>query len=324
MTSFSIIIPIYNNAPFLQEAINSVLDQSYKHYEIILIDDGSTDGSYAICNEYEQRYENIHCIKISHSGPGAARNAGIAAAVGDYILFIDADDYWRDIELLRKIDHQIRYRKAEVVMYQMIQVTEQGILILSSRKSRFPDTKSTFLLKEIYPALVKSGQVVGSAWNKCVSRKVLMDNQISFPEGTTGEDIDWVFQLFSSVRTICFLNEEAYAYRQYKSDYRASYSKDGAHNLAVIIRRWAEKLKEGSVPNHNAVAGLLAFEYGIFMGYSHQVSAEERKLMRNYQYLLSYGLDRKTKMIARFHKCFGYRLTCFAIRCYLLGRQLRR
>lgn len=324
MTSFSIIIPVYNNAPFLQEAINSVLDQSYSHYEIILIDDESTDSSYAICCEYEQQHENVHCIKISHSGAGAARNAGVASAVGDYIIFLDADDYLRDIELLKKIDHQIRHRKADIVMYQMIQVTEKGLLIRSSRKSNFPNNKSAFLLKEIYPILVKSGQVLASACNKCVSRNLLEKNNIVFPEGTTGEDIEWVFQLFSSVRTICFLNEEAYAYRQYKSDHRASYSKDGAHNLAVIIRRWAEKLKEGSVPNHDAVAGMLAFEYGIFMGYSHQVSAEERKLMRNYQYLLSYGLDRKTKMIARFHKCFGYRLTCFAIRCYLLGRQLRR
>lgn len=321
---FSIIIPVYNNASYLCDAVDSVLQQSYTEFELFLVDDESTDDSSVICQRYADEYNNVKYIRIDHSGPGAARNAGLQAARGDYILFMDADDYWLDFGLLEKIRRQIDSLHPDVIMYQIIQIKENGALIIATRKLPFPDQDKSYILKEVYSELVKNGQVMSSACNKCVSKRLIDQYNIIFWEGITGEDIDWVLKVFSYIKTISFLNDEAYAYRQYPSSARASNSKNGAHNLAVIIRYWAKKLKHHKVPNQKAVAGILAYEYGIFMGYSHQVSPAERKLMKRYQYLLRYCLDKKTRMIAAFYKYTNYNITCLAVRCYLLIRWLLR
>lgn len=93
MRMVSVIIPVYNVVKYLPECINSVLRQSYKNYEIILIDDGSTDGSEAVCDLYGEKYENVHAFHKVNEGLGIARNYGLAQAKGDYVLFLDSDDY---------------------------------------------------------------------------------------------------------------------------------------------------------------------------------------------------------------------------------------
>ena len=323
-TFFSIIIPVYNCAPFLNECIDSILGQNYRNFEVIMIDDGSTDGSAQIAKSAAEEHPQFRCISANHVGAGAARNIGMEQAKGDYLLFLDADDYWRDRELLKSMDYEIRHYNVDVVMFQMIQVSQDGVLLLKTRKPPFPSGSGAFRLREVYPFLVRDGQVLASACTKCVRRSLVEEYKIKFMEGTTCEDIDWVLQLFSHVKTISFLNEEAYAYRQHRKGKRASEAEEGPYNLARVIRHWADLIKRNKVPNGKAVAGMVAFEYGVFMGYSHQVSGEERKRMKQYRYLLKYGLDRKTRMIAKFYNVFGYTVTCMAVRLYLLGRKFRR
>ena len=91
--TFSVIIPIYNVEAFLKECIDSVLQQTYKDYEIILVDDGSTDESGAIADTYARNYPGINVIHRNNGGLSAARNTGIEAAKGRYIIFVDSDDY---------------------------------------------------------------------------------------------------------------------------------------------------------------------------------------------------------------------------------------
>ena len=89
----SIIIPVYNVKPYLKRCVESVLNQSYTDFESILVDDGSTDGSSVICDEYLERDSRIRVIHKENGGLSDARNAGIKAAVGEYILFVDSDDF---------------------------------------------------------------------------------------------------------------------------------------------------------------------------------------------------------------------------------------
>ena len=96
---YSIIIPVYNVEKYLKQSIQSVLDQSYEDFEVILIDDGSTDKSPAICDELAEKDERVKVIHKQNGGVSSARNEGIRQAKGDYILFLDADD-WYDTKLL--------------------------------------------------------------------------------------------------------------------------------------------------------------------------------------------------------------------------------
>lgn len=96
----SVIIPVYNAEKYIRETLDSIIKQSYKNLEIILIDNGSKDRSPDIIQKYEAKYPEIHMIEGSGKGPGASRNRGLKLAKGDYIVFADADDYLPDKEIL--------------------------------------------------------------------------------------------------------------------------------------------------------------------------------------------------------------------------------
>ena len=93
---FSVIIPVYNSEKYLNKCIDSIVTQDYENFELILVDDGSSDSSQKICREYADRFENVSLICQENSGPSAARNRGIDCAKGDYITFVDSDDWVRD------------------------------------------------------------------------------------------------------------------------------------------------------------------------------------------------------------------------------------
>lgn len=100
---FSIIIPVYRTENFLHKCIDSVLSQTYPNFELILVDDGSPDNCPLICEEYAQHDNRVHVIHKSNGGAASARNVGIRAAHGDYIMFTDSDDYWNDSTALQSI-----------------------------------------------------------------------------------------------------------------------------------------------------------------------------------------------------------------------------
>ena len=96
MVIVSIIIPVYNTKNYIKFALQSVLRQTYRNWELILIDDGSTDGSSVICDEYKTKDKRIHVVHKLNSGVSETRNRGLDVATGKYVLFLDADDYWTD------------------------------------------------------------------------------------------------------------------------------------------------------------------------------------------------------------------------------------
>ena len=95
----SIVIPVYNVEKYLRECLDSVIVQSYRNKEVILVNDGSTDNSIEICEEYDMKYPFIKLINKKNGGLSDARNVGILNSTGEYILFLDSDDYWDDANL---------------------------------------------------------------------------------------------------------------------------------------------------------------------------------------------------------------------------------
>lgn len=318
---YSIIIPAYNAEQYIEQCIQSVLSQSFTDYEILVIDDGSVDNTGRIVQKMMEEYSAISVMQIIHSGAGAARNVGLEKAQGKYVIFLDADDYWTNPYLLKHLYRKLWQRDVDVVMFQMDKYTETGKLLLKYRKKPFPADKEYYCLNEIYETLVSDGQVLASSCNKCVRRSLLEKDHIVFQEGGLAEDIDWVLRLFSHIKSISFLDEISYAYRQHKG-YSASNDMRGPEYQARMVEDWATRLKQHEVSNAKAVSGLLAFEYGICLGYSQYLSPEMKQMLRDHRYLLEYALDRKTCMIRKFCRVFGLRLTCVAIRCYLFLRRL--
>ncbi len=114
----SVIVAVYNIAPFLKQCLNSLVSQTYSNYEVIMVDDGSSDGSGEICDGYAEKYENFKVVHQSNSGPGAARNSGICRANGEIIMFADGDD-WVSEDFIRVAAEAMRRNIADIVCFGM-------------------------------------------------------------------------------------------------------------------------------------------------------------------------------------------------------------
>ena len=317
----SIIIPVYNGAQTLNRCLRSILAQDFEDYQVIIVDDGSIDDTLALAQEWAARDQRFQVVSQHCYGPGKARNVGLTLARGEYVVYMDADDYWPRQDLLRNLAERIEKDVADVYMYQMVKVTEDGTVLERYTKPPFANADRVLSLDEVYEDLVRDGHTLAAAWNKCVRRKLMLKKDIRFREDVLGEDIDWVLQLFSHVRTICLLNIRAYAYTQHRTVSRSTRS-EAPNDLATIVDDWARRLGKGDIAHTKAAAGVVAFEYGICMGNYHRLSWENKKRMRRNAYLLDWGLDGKTLLIRRFYKILGYDLTCVAVRMYLLMRRI--
>lgn len=119
MIKLSIIVPIYNAQNHLKKCIESIINQTEKDIEIILIDDGSTDDSLKICNEYQRKDFRINVIHQNNSGVSIARNQGIKIAKGEYIGFVDSDD-WIDLDMFKRLLEEAKKTDADIVMCDAI------------------------------------------------------------------------------------------------------------------------------------------------------------------------------------------------------------
>lgn len=198
--AISIIIPIYNAEPFLTTCLESVLSQSFKDFELILINDGSTDGSLAICQNYVSRDSRIKIIDKCNEGVSIARNAGLKTAQGQWICFIDADDYILP-ETLSKL-----YTKA----------TGNGADIVFGNTQKLEDGNFSLMfdLKE-----ESSNKVIGSIrnlalWGYLFRANLIKDNHIHFIEGLAySEDAVFIYQVALHSHSIAFVNAPVYVYR---------------------------------------------------------------------------------------------------------------
>lgn len=317
----SIIIPVYNGEQVLARCLDSVRSQTFGDYQVIVVDDGSTDGSHALAQHYARQDGRFEVTSISHGGPGAARNKGLALAQGGYVVYMDADDYWVRNDLLEELNNRIQKMSADVYMYQMAKVTEDGQVLERYSKPPFEKADQVLPLDNVYQDLVRDGHTLAAAWNKCVRREMMVEKGIRFREDVLCEDIDWVLQLFSHVDTICLVNLRAYAYTQHRTASRSTQS-DAPNDLVAIIADWAGRAAGGNLARSDAVSGVLAFEYGICMGNHHLLSRDNKRWMVQSAHLLDRGLDRKTLLIRKFSRIFGYHLTCAAVRLYLTLRRI--
>lgn len=141
---FSIVCPVYNSEKYLSAAIDSVLEQDYKNWELVLVDDGSLDNSREIMSEYSERDSRIRLVHQDNSGPGAARNAGIEHSTGDYLVFLDSDDrlvpnYLSRLEPLANSN--------DLVFIDVLQVDEYGNAIAREEMSKFSHLDKDRLLR---------------------------------------------------------------------------------------------------------------------------------------------------------------------------------
>lgn len=218
MAKVSIIVPVYNAENFIKEAIESILNQSYGDFELILINDGSTDNSLEICEDYAKKDERIRIINNSNHGVSYSRNCGIKISTGKYLSFIDADDIISN-NFLEKLIYIIEEYNADCVSCQLKNFYGKNIQVLQNKKNKIQVFSADFS----YGMFTLYG---GFLANKLYKSELIKNNNLFLRDDIyICEDMFFNILYFSKCKKICFLKEELYFYRQYKtSSYNNFYS----------------------------------------------------------------------------------------------------
>lgn len=211
MPTISVIVPVYNVEPYLRRCVDSILNQTFSDFELILVDDGSPDNCGAICDEYAARDKRIKVIHKTNGGISDARNAGLEIAQGDYIGFVDSDDYIHPkmYEILVEV---MEREKTDLVQcwYQRVH-PDETMTFFSVEK--IPDVRSydcTTVFDQYYPYFAK--KVPGYVCIK-LYRKKLFDN-LRFPTGLVLEDLHVLFPILDKCESIALVDMPLYYYVQ--------------------------------------------------------------------------------------------------------------
>ena len=199
----SVIVPVYNVLPYIEKCINSLICQTYKNLEIILVDDGSCDGSGEICDKYAQKYKNIIVFHKNNEGLSSARNVGLVHVTGDYIGFVDSDDYIEQ-DMYEKMLQTMNNSKSDMCVCSFVREKEnsQRHVVLNDFDIQGLEYFKLFADKESMPYVV--------IWNKLF--KVDLLKGLKFPEDKIHED-QWVIHyIVSRAKKISLISSELYHY----------------------------------------------------------------------------------------------------------------
>jgi glycosyltransferase involved in cell wall biosynthesis len=206
MDLISIIIPIYNVEKYLSKCIDSVLNQSYAHCEIILVDDGSTDRSGEIADQYESLFpEKITVVHQENGGLGSARNTGLKRATGKYVLFLDSDD-WLERSTIEELYAEALKHGCDLSICNIVNVAEDDSIINENHENLPPNVELT--LKD-RPDMLFSNP---SACNKLFMRSLFLENNIFFPSGLWFEDICTISKLYLLDVKAVYIDRPLYYY----------------------------------------------------------------------------------------------------------------
>lgn len=321
----SIIVPLYRAELYVKKCFESIKSQTYKDIEIVFVDDGSPDTSGQIADKLSEEQDEF-CIKVIHQsngGASSARNAGIKVATGDYLLFIDADDFLKNNYSLERI---VSYAQSkdypDVIGFNIsyfYPTRDQYVnwVEYSEKITNAPDKET--LVQE----LVKSGTLPVSPCGKMIKRDTYNKSCIKFLEGSIGEDIPWTIQLFDKVSSISYMNEYHYCYRQeVATSVTGCFSEKKFLDLVSIIENLVPMIQSLSFneKTKECLYSFVGYELSIAMSGVHRLNKitkqNLRKKFRNLCWILQYTQNPKVRKVSRVYNIFGYDITELVLRIY--------
>lgn len=279
---FSIIVPVYN-APrsYLDRCINSITDQTFEALEIIIVNDGSNDGSDNACDEYANGDARIKVIHQKNQGVSVARNTGIEAATADWIMFVDADD-WLEQDACERLKQYLDNANCDILMFRAVkeyadrqtqmQYAFQPFILYDAQNV---DVREFLYLTAMQPPniLDKNFSSVCYSWDKVYRRSFLIDNKLRYPKGISkSEDKIFILNCFEKLGSLYHVDDTLYHYWIHSSSVCNKYSETAdidrlqlAQLLINISQRMDNELKELKTnSNYNLITkSLMRFLFGI-------------------------------------------------------------
>lgn len=264
----SFILPIYNVEKYLSECVKSILAQTYSDFEILLVDDGSPDNCPALCDEWARKDNRIKALHKPNGGLSDARNYGLDHAQGDYVVFVDSDDFWVNKDCLKHlmnvvdahpecdfIGYNCSYYYSDTKTYAKWVRYDENLVV--------PTYKNVAIC-----SLVTSGTMPMSACLKIIKRKSLSDMGLRFIKGTIAEDIPWFIDLLDGSKKCMFVNQYIYAYRQnVAGSITTSGNPKSTSDLFTIVKNEIKKMDSRNISKEakEALYSFLAYEFCILL-----------------------------------------------------------
>ena len=309
---FSIIVPVYNVQDYLKACVSSVLNQSFGDFQLILVDDGSTDESGRLCDEVTQTDARISVIHQKNSGLSGARNRGLKEAAGTYILFLDSDDFYPQTDFLENLAHASQERDG--VCFNYARYTDHLLKNLIA----FPEP--TEQMDQLWLELIRRNAFTSSACLKAVKRELLVEQNILFEEGVLSEDIEWNAKVMRQVNSLALAPDCVYAYRVRSGSVTHSIHAEHVRMQLGIVRRLSEETVAGSETFCSAYRSYVAFQYCtvlINLRLSRpKIDGKTKQEIKNLAWLLQYDENRIVRLIHRVYKCLGFEITSWLLVIY--------
>jgi len=317
MIKFSIIIPVYNVEKYLNQCVDSVLQQDFANFEIILVDDGSPDNCPKICDEFAKQDSRVIVIHKQNGGLSDARNQGIKAAKGDYVMFLDSDDYWEGEDNLSKIANLVSKNNTDIILFKRSYLYEGNNLIRPKRlylNNKYANMDSDTVFEE----LINNGDFECSACMKVIKRNLLIENELFFKKGIKSEDIEWYLRVLPFLKSFDTIQEPFYIYRAQREG--SITNSIGINNLLDLIEtiRERELFINNGKNNFSELfikcfKSYLAYQLSIVIGYYAHLKKEEQKKIKNaineLSGLLKNGLYKQTTIINLLYNTLGLSIT---------------
>lgn len=287
----SVIIPVYNVEKYLIRCVDSVINQTYKNLEIILVNDGSTDSSGNLCDELENNDDRIKVIHKENGGLSDARNTGEQESKGEYILFIDSDDYIH-IDMIKSLYEQIKSENADVSICGVMNV------YLNSQNPQCNDTEQYFVCdkKEFLKQYLIGERIPGSICNKLLKRSVA--NRLKFPVGKIYEDAFYHYDLISTAEKFVVNTKPYYYYYHRDGSITTKPFKNKDLSYIDIYKKYYELiLKKYEDLNEE---GFFRFAYSYFFILDKMLLEEDYTRLEEYDNVVKF-LKRNTVKIFRNH-----------------------
>jgi glycosyltransferase involved in cell wall biosynthesis len=209
---FSIVIPVYNVEDYLNQCVDSILIQNFTDFEVILVNDGSTDSSLDICINYKKKDNRIKVVNKTNGGLSDARNRGLSEATGEYIIFVDSDDFWIGNETLSDLALVLKKQSFDIILHEESRYFSKKKIECKNNQSRLEYSSGSFENHAL--DLVYNHIYVASAWNKIIKRALLIENNLFFPLNKVGEDMEWCAKMINHLQTYYVYPKSFYMYRQ--------------------------------------------------------------------------------------------------------------
>lgn len=281
MDLISIIVPVYNVEKYLEQCIDSLVNQTYKNIEIIIVNDGSTDSSGELCDKLAKRDSRINVVHKKNAGLGFARNTGLEFVKGKYVTFIDSDDF-ADVDLIENLYNEIILNNADTCIGGFKRVNDDGKVLYKEKYKSVTysgnEVVQELLLRILGSSPEKSDAIRMSVWNVLFSVEIIKNNNLKFcsERKYISEDLIFDIDYYQHSKKTSIINSCAYNYRVNNNSLTMKYRDDKFVKCRFLYNEVCNKIKESSLSSD----AILRLQRQYFVNIRTCISQENIKVSR--------------------------------------------